>query len=268
MIERVGDRERRNADTKEKAVYVVNPTGSADSAWLPIFTWCINDRCARIRRGSPSSRGACPIAHHDAGRAPHGDHAGAAGRHDWHSIDPALVLAQGDRVRFRFRTNFDGYLYVMNQSTSGKYEQLFPRDETGQDNRIAANQGLSGAGHFRRVPHRRARRPRNGLLAGEPGAADRCAAAPRAPPPRSNGEAAHPDAALRRCRAAGARRLRRPFRRARSWCRATSSCRKISRRRPSRQRDLLFMRQQDTAVISSTAPLTGPVIYEFRLAHR
>ena len=56
----------------------------------------------------------------------------------WHSIDPGLVLEQADRVRFRFRTNFDGYLYVMNQSTSGKYEQLFPREETGQDNRIVA----------------------------------------------------------------------------------------------------------------------------------
>ena len=56
----------------------------------------------------------------------------------WKTIDPALVLAQGDRVRFRFRTNFDGYLYVTNQSTSGKYEQLFPREETGQDNHIVA----------------------------------------------------------------------------------------------------------------------------------
>ena len=33
-------------------------------------------------------------------------------------------------------------------------------------------------------------------------------------------------------------------------------------------RDLLFMRQKDTAVISSPMPLTGPVIYEFRLAHK
>ena len=57
----------------------------------------------------------------------------------WRTIDPGLVLAQGDRVRFKFRTNFDGYLYVMNQSTSGNYEQLFPREETGQDNRIAAS---------------------------------------------------------------------------------------------------------------------------------
>ena len=28
---------------------------------------------------------------------------------DWHAVDPALVLAQGDRVRFKFRTNFDGF---------------------------------------------------------------------------------------------------------------------------------------------------------------
>jgi hypothetical protein len=34
------------------------------------------------------------------------------------------------------------------------------------------------------------------------------------------------------------------------------------------QRDLLFMRQKNTAVISSPVPLSGPVIYEFRLAHR
>ena len=28
----------------------------------------------------------------------------------WHIIDPGLVLAQGDRVRFKLRTNFDGFL--------------------------------------------------------------------------------------------------------------------------------------------------------------
>ena len=34
------------------------------------------------------------------------------------------------------------------------------------------------------------------------------------------------------------------------------------------QRDLLFMRQKNTAVISSPVPLSGPVIYEYRLAHK
>jgi hypothetical protein len=33
-------------------------------------------------------------------------------------------------------------------------------------------------------------------------------------------------------------------------------------------RDLFFMRQNEKAVISSPAPLPGPVVYEFRLAHR
>src|ERR1043166_2348712 len=57
----------------------------------------------------------------------------------WKTIDPGLVLAQGDQVRFRFRTNFDGYLYVTNQNSSGAYQQLFPLAETGQDNRVASN---------------------------------------------------------------------------------------------------------------------------------
>ena len=34
------------------------------------------------------------------------------------------------------------------------------------------------------------------------------------------------------------------------------------------QRDLIFVRQKNTAVISSPVPLRGPVIYEYRLAHR
>ena len=59
---------------------------------------------------------------------------------NWHTIDPGLVLESGDRVRFRFRTSFDGYLYVTNLNTSGGYEQLFPRQETGENNRITANQ--------------------------------------------------------------------------------------------------------------------------------
>ena len=32
--------------------------------------------------------------------------------------------------------------------------------------------------------------------------------------------------------------------------------------------NLMVMREKDTAVISSPQPLTGPVIYEFRLAHK
>ncbi|MEO8028832.1 MAG: DUF4384 domain-containing protein, partial [Bryobacteraceae bacterium] len=58
----------------------------------------------------------------------------------WQAVEPKQVFEQGDRVRFRFSAGFSGYLYVMNQSTSGKYEVLFPREDTGSSNRIVAGQ--------------------------------------------------------------------------------------------------------------------------------
>src|SRR2546426_4488506 len=56
----------------------------------------------------------------------------------WRAIDSRLVLNQNDRVRFRLRTNFSGYLYVTNQSTSGRYEVLFPGADAGRQNKIDA----------------------------------------------------------------------------------------------------------------------------------
>jgi len=53
------------------------------------------------------------------------------------SVDPTHVFTGGDTVRFRLRPAVDGFLYVMDLNTSGKYEVLFPRPETGNDNRIA-----------------------------------------------------------------------------------------------------------------------------------
>src|SRR5438270_3130695 len=54
----------------------------------------------------------------------------------WAVIDPSLVLDSGDVVRFRFKANFDGYLYVTNMGTSGQYSLLFPREETGTRNQV------------------------------------------------------------------------------------------------------------------------------------
>lgn len=56
----------------------------------------------------------------------------------WKPIDPGHVLQSGDRVRFRFQSNFDGYLYVTNLGTSGRYELLFPTADTGDQNRVEA----------------------------------------------------------------------------------------------------------------------------------
>jgi hypothetical protein len=184
----------------------------------------------------------------------------------WTTIDPGLVLQQGDRVRFRFRTNFDGFLYVMNQSTSGKYEQLFPREETGQDNRISANkeyQVPATSTAFR--------------IAGPAGhevvywlvtPARLTDGAPRVGSPTGAGK---PLTLMPRCDDA--------MLRSRGDCIDTSAGPKLvprgelvpdnlSAAAEQGKRDLLFMRQKDTAVIASTEPLTGPVIYEFRLAHR
>jgi hypothetical protein len=165
----------------------------------------------------------------------------------WKTIDPALVLAQGDRIRFRFRTNFDGFLYVSNQSTSGKYEQLFPRVETGEDNHILAGKDYQ-------VPAT-SEVFRNDLPA-----------RPTLPP------AGHttPLTLLPRCDQGVLK--------ARGDCVDSSAGPKLIPRdvdlskdlsaANAASRDLLFMRQKDTAVISSPEPLTGPIIYEFQLAHR
>ena len=186
----------------------------------------------------------------------------------WNGIDPGLVLEQGDRVRFRFRTNFDGYLYVMNQSTSGSYEQLFPREETGQDNRVAAGKDYNvpaTSTAFR--------------IAGPPGheivywliTPARLTDTPLRPGPPPPGRKSPPLKLIPRCDAAVLR--------SRGNCIDTSAGPKLVPRgadipgniaQAARQNapGLVFMREQETAVISSPEPLTGPVIYEFRLAHR
>jgi hypothetical protein len=184
----------------------------------------------------------------------------------WKTIDPALVLAQGDRVRFRFRTNFDGYLYVTNQSTSGKYEQLFPREETGQDNRIAANKDYQVPATS--VAFR---------IAGPPGheivfwlvSPVKLGDAPARPTLPAGGTPT-PLTLIPRCDEG--------IMKARGDCVDSSAGPKLIPREidlsqdlaaaNAASHDLLFLREQNTAVISSPAPLTGPVIYEFQLAHR
>jgi len=187
----------------------------------------------------------------------------------WRTIDPGLVLDQGDRVRFKYRTNFDGYLYVMNQSTSGKYEQLFPRDETGQDNRLVADKEYQ-------VPTRDTVFRISGPAGHEVvywlvTPAKLAGGAPRYEPPPAEKKTA-PPTLIPRCDDA--------ILHARGDCIDSTAGPKLVPRDaeiphnlaqaagPEEQRDLLFMRQKNTAVISSPAPLTGPVIYEFRLAHR
>ena len=189
----------------------------------------------------------------------------------WKTVDPGLVLQQNDRVRFRFHTNFDGYLYVMNQSTSGTYALLFPSQETGRENRIHAGKDYlvpATQTLFR--------------IAGPPGheivywmvtpaelRSDEPKYLPLPPPPPT--EKRGPANMTPRCDDA--------MFRARGECIDTSAGPKNVTSRellpdnlaqvPSESSgDLMFMRKQHTAVVSSPVPLKGPVIYEFRLAHK
>ncbi|HEX3747758.1 MAG TPA: DUF4384 domain-containing protein [Bryobacteraceae bacterium] len=184
----------------------------------------------------------------------------------WKSINPALVLSPGDHVRFRFRTNFDGFLYVTNQSTSGTYDQLFPRKETGQDNHILADK-------YYQVPAT----SMAFRIAGPPGheivywlvSPVRLTDIPTRPTLPSPA-ATTPLTLIPRCDQG--------ILKARGDCVDTSAGPKLIPRdvdvskelaaAKSASSELLFVREQDTAVISSRAPLTGPVIYEFQLAHR
>jgi hypothetical protein len=169
-------------------------------------------------------------------------------------------------VRFRFRTTFDGYLYVINSGTSGSQSLLFPGDATGRDNRVRANQDyfvpstatafkVAGpAGHdvvywlVSPVP-----------LEGNPAAALRQPQTNRPAPkliPRC-------DQSIFRARGlcidstAGPRNV--PVEE--TLPSAISSVPNMTRR------ELVIVQDKDKARVSSSGKLTGPVIYEFRLAH-
>ena len=193
---------------------------------------------------------------------------------EWRPVDPALVFAQDDRLRFRFRTNFDGYLYVMNQGTSGDYTLLYPRQDTGELNRIEAGkeylvpatQGsfrITGpAGHdvvFWMISPIELKSGNGSTKSGY---------VPLPPPPQRAAASAgvlrpRCDDAIFRARgecidsAAGPR----------SISEKSSLPENLSRIPKMNSRELIFIREQESAVVSSPVPLKGPVIYEFRLAH-
>jgi len=182
---------------------------------------------------------------------------------DWKVIDPGLVLAQDDRVRFRMRANFDGYLYVTNHGSSDTYQQLFPREETGQNNKIAAGREYlipATEGAFR--------------IAGKPGyeviywlmspvpLAGSVASTVPSPAKPMGGLLPRCDDEILRARgqcvdsSAGARGIK-----------PGDVPESLSSQHPTAD-DLLFERKQNTSVVASQAPLTGPALYEFRLAHK
>ncbi|MCU1259117.1 MAG: hypothetical protein JWO80_2002 [Bryobacterales bacterium] len=183
-------------------------------------------------------------------------------------MDPGHVFEQSDLVRFRFKPNFDGYLYVMNRGTGGSFTLLFPRADIGTENRIQSGKeyllpateggwfGIAGpAGHdvvYWLVSPAKL----------NDGAAPDM---PVLPPP---GDAAEP--MTPRCNDA--------IFRARGDCVDPSAGPKAVGKGealpetlggvPAASRDLYFMQREKATVVGSPIPLAGPVVYEFRVAHK
>ena len=186
----------------------------------------------------------------------------------WRAMNPATVFAPEDRLRFRLTTNFSGFLYVMNQGTGGTYELLFPRTDTGSENRIEAGKEYvvpATEGWFR-VAGPAGKDVMYWLVSPVemPSGYQRL---PPPPPPDPNlPSSMHPrcDDQVLKARgecidnSAGVRPVER----------GEKLPSNLSGVAGSTPRELLFLEEKGGTVLSSKTPLTGPVIYELRLAHR
>jgi hypothetical protein len=185
----------------------------------------------------------------------------------WKEANAALVFNTGDRLRFRMSANFGGYLYVMNHGTTGSYELLFPRSDTGSDNRIEASTDYV-------VPASQGWFSVNGpagqdviYVVVSPVELARQYKPLPPPPPRPEppgGLRPRCDDSILKARgeciddSAGVRPVK-------PGETLPSNLAGVAGATP---RELLFMQDQGGAVVSSKTPLAGPVIYELRLAHR
>jgi len=179
-------------------------------------------------------------------------------KHDksaWRQIDPASVLERGDQIRFRFRTNYEGFFYVINSGTSGAQTLLFPRQETGRQNSVSAKTEhlvpATGAAFQIAGP------PGQDIvywvlspvaLEGDSDSLLRSGGLPdaaRHPPPRL----------IPRCDGT--------ILKARGDCIDSTA----GPRSTMSSRDLVIVQDHEVTRISSPKSLTEPAVYEFRIAH-
>jgi len=186
----------------------------------------------------------------------------------WRMMNPATVFSPNERLRFRLTTNFSGFLYVMNRGTAGTYELLFPRTDTGSDNRVEAGKEYvvpATEGSFRVGGP--AGQDMMYWLVSPVALASGYQRLPSAPPHEPNA----PSSLRPRCddtvfkargecidNSAGVRPVE-------PGEKLPSNLSGVTGAAP---RQLLFLEEKGGTVLSSEQPLTGPVIYELRLAHR
>jgi hypothetical protein len=185
----------------------------------------------------------------------------------WKIIEPGLVLGQGDLVRFRFRATFDGYLYVINSGTSGSQSLLFPGDATGRDNRVQAGKDYfvpSTANASFKVAGPAGHDVVYWLVSPVPLDGNPAASLGRAPARKPAGTLVpRCDQTIFRARglcidsSAGPRNVG-----------AEEQLPGVFSSAPNMtRRELVIVQDKDKSRVSSQGKLTGPIVYEFRLAH-
>ncbi|MEP7367307.1 MAG: DUF4384 domain-containing protein [Acidobacteriota bacterium] len=165
----------------------------------------------------------------------------------WWPVEPGTVMKQGEHVRFRFKANFAGYVYVVNHGTSGVRALLFPNADAGMDNTVQPAKEY-------RVPSTQASFRIDGpaghdqmfwIISATPLSETEALELTSSPPPEPT--------LLPRCDET--------LMRARGECVDTKAGpRMISR-------ELTIVQKNETAHVSVVGKLTKPLMYQFRLAH-
>src|SRR5581483_7564747 len=169
------------------------------------------------------------------------------------AMNPGHVFETGDLVRFRFRMDSAGYLYVMNYSTSEKYALLFPKEDGGENVIEQSKEYVIPAtsGGWFRIAGPAGQDIVYWMLAPTELTRARPVPSDMRPPGRPSGS---PATVTPRCDDT--------IFRARGDCVDPTAGVK-----PGSDR-LSVDRRGDRSIISSFEPLARPVIYEFRVAHR
>ncbi len=180
---------------------------------------------------------------------------------------PGHVFESGDRLRFRFTPNFSGTLFVMDRGTSGSYTMLFPREDTGTDDRMEAGKAYlvpaTSKGWFRITGPAGHDVVYFVVTSAKAGSTVTAAPVPHSAPPPDNKS---PVTMTPRCND--------EIFRSRGDCIDLSAGPKAagdslpSNLTGIKARDLFFIRKDKTSVVSSTESLESPVVYEFHVAHK
>lgn len=188
-----------------------------------------------------------------------------AGR--WEARDPRTVFRQGDALRFRFRSNVPGYLYVISKGSSGQWAWLYPSVGSAAPNFVDADKDHvipAGDGSFQ--------------VSAGPGydtlywilAPNAVGGGAKAPAPESTPDSSPAETSPLLPRCQDQTNL------ARGGCIDRNSGPRIASARGPlpglggeglQSRDLRFSVKPAGARISAPGPFRQPIFYEFRLAH-